>query len=316
MNDLLSVCIPACNRPRYLKRLLKDLLPQAEKYKVAVYVSDDSRNNECKKVVEGFDYNFLFYSKNKRDLERLGKNHINAMKQSKSKFSWLLGQDETILPKSIKVLLDVIKKEPSLQLIWVNGLTKKNNSNVKLMPLKDDIFFDNCVEFFYQFRGKCPTSTAIVDTKKFNESSLDKYIKTAHPFQSGFWEYLADCKRAGSNKIKVISAPLFIFGRAKKTWLPRYIKVMYYDRFYCLGLYPKIYQKAAKKCHQEELKIKGSLKQLLKDRCIGYLDTKAVEKWFVYFPFFTKLKAVIICKIPLWLAKRIYYMTKLISIKA
>lgn len=306
MNRLLSVCIPVYNRPKYLKRLLKSVIPQSKALKVPIYIGDDSTNEESKKIIKSFKHKLLFYSKNERNINKRGENWISLIKKNKTKFSWILGQDEVVLPQSVKILLEAIQKRQDLQFIWVNGLLKEGNKRIKLLSIPNDLFFNDCVEFFYEVRGHNRLGVGIVDSEKFLEANYKKYQNTFHVFQGGVWEYLAKYRKKGPNKIKMISKPLIVFGGAKKTWCSNYAEVTYYDRFHCFNLLPKIYKQEINKIWKEEVKIKGKFKKLIKDRYFKLINISKVKKWFTYFPFYIKIKAITVCILPFFLVRAVF----------
>ena len=66
MNNNLSIFIPTYNRPSILRSNLLNIIAQASKYDIPIHISDDSNNEETKKIIEEYmkKYNFLHYSQN------------------------------------------------------------------------------------------------------------------------------------------------------------------------------------------------------------------------------------------------------------
>jgi len=303
MNKLLSICIPSYNRPKLLKRLLKSAIPQAKKYGVPIYISDDATNNLNKQIVDGFNYQCLFYAKNDRKTSR---NVVNVIKMSNSKFCWVLGDDDIPLPGSISILLNTIKSKPNLQFISVNALFNNKNRS-KYLKINKDLYFTNCVKFFCEFKRKISFGTFIINTRMFKNSDTDKYFKTLHLLQGGFLEYLAKYyNKNKQNNILVISTPMVLLGTEKKSWSSYFIRVKYYDEFLWSSLLPGVYKNCVENFQKNLLKRRSSIKELIQYRILNQLKPSEVDKWFYYFPTRTKIIAKFISKTPMFLARFIF----------
>ena len=305
MNKLLSICVPAYNRPQLLKRLLKSTIPQAEKHSVPIYINDISTNNLVRQTVNTFNYKYLFYTKNHiNPNKKFNWSFVDIIKKSEPKFCWALGHDDIILPKSIDKLLNIIESKPKLELILVNALIN-NKQYKKYLKIIENLHFTNCIHFFSNFHNKTHFSTPIVNVNLFRYSDTDKYLKSFHLFTGGIWEYLADCyNKNKQNNILVISDPMVLLDiKEEKSWAPYSMYVKYYDQFLWLNLLPKIYENYAKKIYKELLQKRKKNKEILKDRATGQLKTSEIDKLFYYFPMRTKIIVKLISIIPMPIAK-------------
>ncbi|MDI6731884.1 MAG: glycosyltransferase, partial [Candidatus Margulisbacteria bacterium] len=70
MNKTLSLCIPTYNRAAILGDYLKELAPQAAKYDVNIYISDNASTDETEQVVISLmgKYPNIYYSRNDKDM--------------------------------------------------------------------------------------------------------------------------------------------------------------------------------------------------------------------------------------------------------
>jgi len=112
MNNKLSIFIPTYNRPSILKSNLVNIISQAREYDIPVHISDDSDNEETKKIIEEYmkKYNFLHYSQN---IPSLGhdRNIVSCLSNKESEYIWLMGDSMSISDNAIKIILDIIELE-------------------------------------------------------------------------------------------------------------------------------------------------------------------------------------------------------------
>jgi len=111
MNKLLSIVIPAYDRVESLKNNLFSILKELQEYSIAIYITDDSPHSDIESFVSDFAkyHQYIFYIKN---IPRLGhdKNFVMALKQSKSDYTWILGDRVGLHQGAIKKILDLISK--------------------------------------------------------------------------------------------------------------------------------------------------------------------------------------------------------------
>ena len=118
----LSICVPTYNGEKYIIDLLNSIYSQNVK-DIEVIITDDSPDENTKKVVSKYKklnptLNIKFIKNN----ITLGfdKNVLEVVSRASGKFCWLLGQDDKLLPGSLKKVLGTIKKHPDATLIYSN----------------------------------------------------------------------------------------------------------------------------------------------------------------------------------------------------
>lgn len=111
MNEILSICIPTYNRAKFLDKNLKILIRLCKKYSIPIYISDNNSTDNTSVVVKKNmkNYEYLFYKCLDKNLG-IDLNMDSVIKMSKSKFSWLFSDDDSIDDDSIDVLLHNIEK--------------------------------------------------------------------------------------------------------------------------------------------------------------------------------------------------------------
>jgi len=119
MNDkILSIAILTRNQPRELKTTLESIIPQISP-DIEIVIGDNSDNLETETLVKKeFGITAIRYFNNGGDLG-LDKNILSITEKAKGEYIWLFGDDE-MEPDAIVHVLDIIKKNPEISLIWMN----------------------------------------------------------------------------------------------------------------------------------------------------------------------------------------------------
>ena len=116
MNSELAISIPTFNRPKILESSLQTLLLQVKEFSIPIYISDDSSNDETKKIVKQYteEYKFLFYKRNKPSLGH-DNNIIESLLDKKTEYVWLLGDSTLIADGAINQIFEIIQiNSPSI----------------------------------------------------------------------------------------------------------------------------------------------------------------------------------------------------------
>jgi glycosyltransferase involved in cell wall biosynthesis len=181
----LSICIPSYNGEKYLEQTLDSIINQKADG-IEVLITDDSTTPETGKIVKKYikKYpNLVRYIKNKKTL-RFDRNVLNVVKNAKGKFCWLLGQDDKLLPGSLKAVISEIKKNPDASLIYCNytrfdDILKKITAEYmvdlkedKIYMSADDFFFTPLKTSYFKFLG---TNVITMSTDVINRKQWAKY---------------------------------------------------------------------------------------------------------------------------------------------
>lgn len=110
MDPILGICLPTYNRARLLKEGLEVLIPQATKFNVPIYISDDCSDDQTEFVVREFGKfdNYIFYRRNSVNMG-LYSNVIQVLRMAKSNYVWLMGDDDQIFEGAVKKVIDTIE---------------------------------------------------------------------------------------------------------------------------------------------------------------------------------------------------------------
>ncbi len=108
-SDLIGICIPTYNRALYLDKCLYSITEDFKKYGFPIYISDNCSEDDTESVVNRYQqsYSNIVYIKNKSNMG-LYLNILNVIKMASSKYIWLMGDDDAILPNSTERVLTKI----------------------------------------------------------------------------------------------------------------------------------------------------------------------------------------------------------------
>src|SRR5690242_16353532 len=111
MKSKIAIAIPTYNRAEILKYNLLQIIDELIFYKIPVYISDDSNNDNTKIVIEELQikYNLIFYYKNEISLGH-DKNCLQTIFLPNEKYVWYLGDSMIIKNGAFKKILDIIDK--------------------------------------------------------------------------------------------------------------------------------------------------------------------------------------------------------------
>lgn len=128
-SPLLSICIPAYNRPAWLKRAVSSILatPTNQQPQVEIIVSDDSTTSDCQKVVHELLVNWQgnwHYDANSPSLGMAG-NWNQCIKMASGEYVLVLHDDDYLETKAPSKILQTLQQNPnaSALLFGVNVVT-------------------------------------------------------------------------------------------------------------------------------------------------------------------------------------------------
>ncbi len=116
MKPLLTICIPTYNRPKGLKRALRNILKNQASlpYIYEILVIDDNPNNSSRYILSEFSNNKIRYILNKNNIG-LDKNFVKCMKEVKSEYLIFLTDDDIFVDNSMNKLIQILlKTKPSV----------------------------------------------------------------------------------------------------------------------------------------------------------------------------------------------------------
>ena len=123
----LSICIPTYNRSRWLRNCLESIqiasleLETTKQFEVCI--SDNGSSDETSDIISKFSRSAQFSVKTRANLTNQGivRNFLDVVNLAKGEFVWLVGDDDLLVPKAIKKILQLIDGHPSVDFFYVNS---------------------------------------------------------------------------------------------------------------------------------------------------------------------------------------------------
>ncbi|PSF36755.1 glycosyl transferase [Aphanothece hegewaldii CCALA 016] len=124
MRRKLSICIPAYNRPQWLKRALKSIISQDILEEIEIIVTDDSSDEECHQVTNEVLENWLGQWMYEFNQPRLGmtENWNHSLKLASGEYVLVLHDDDFLLVNSLKVILETIEQYQNKYAVFLFGV--------------------------------------------------------------------------------------------------------------------------------------------------------------------------------------------------
>ncbi|MGA9187255.1 MAG: glycosyltransferase family 2 protein [Methanosarcina sp.] len=154
-NMKLSIAIPTYNGSLYIQETLDSIIPQLENIneEVEIVISDNASTDGTPKIIREYQnkYPFIKYFHNEENLG-VDRNFDLAVRRSMGEYVWFLGDDDKMANGGIRKVLDVLKDNPKLAVIFMNCKMFNRNfdkcSEEKVLDIERDILFDKADSFF------------------------------------------------------------------------------------------------------------------------------------------------------------------------
>ena len=143
---LLSICLPTYNQPQDFKRTLLSIISQINEknqQEIEIVIGDNSTNQETEDLVKKeFNLPYIHYYRHGTNLG-VDRNILFLIEKAKGEYIWLFGDDE-MKPSAIDYVLNILKQNNNLSLIWVNfeGFDPRNLSRPYIDSSEDLLLKD------------------------------------------------------------------------------------------------------------------------------------------------------------------------------
>src|SRR3989344_5402735 len=186
---LLSICIPTYNRAEKLEQCLHHIAIQLNdeglNTAIEVVVSDNASQDNTAQIVKKFQESFgnIRYFKNEKNLG-IDKNIINSVVKAQGKYCWHIGDDDFIVPGSLKFLVDFFsKKEAALLTVDYHFFTNPGQVPTEDANISEALItYTDSPEEFYK-KGYCQGTLGIFI---FQQA---EWLKVDRNNYEEFWSY-------------------------------------------------------------------------------------------------------------------------------
>lgn len=235
-NKNLSFFVPTYNRKDSLKETLNSVFNYWERESLnEIIVSDNNENYLAKNILDEFHSEYIKYSPNLVNIG-IDRNMIKFLDLCKSKYCWLLGDDDCLNDKSYSVLKPYLEEDLDFIILYDGDKLKMYEEGIH--HLGDVASVGNV---FLSFWDKIPFGNVIVNVdraKKLDVNDYSKYIDTTNHVYSGvLWELALSQYSTG--KFAVIKTKVIQALEVEKTWQNMSIRIYIQDIPIWFKLLPK-----------------------------------------------------------------------------
>lgn len=304
-NNVLSLCIPTYNRSARLAAGLNELVPKASKYNIAIYISDNASTDDTEKTVNNYksQYEHIYYHRNEANLGYDG-NFENVLKMARSRYAWLLSDDDRIVSGGIDCVLDALNGN-DFDLLLVNGGLAANSSasstpevGGRVVGVEDRLYCDQSL--FMADLGWHLTwiSCLVFSRKMIDDGKFAWYRGTCLTHVGTIFEYLS----RADIKVRWIATPL-VYGidGGKPAWQKKALEIFGKNWYEIITSQTEIYSKEAKcKCildHGCKSGLFSSVNSFIYLRINNAFNFSQLVKYVAYFRYITRVPLVILSAI-------------------
>jgi len=180
---LLSICLPTYNQPQDFKRTLLSIISQINEknqQEIEIVIGDNSTNQETEDLVKkDFNLPYIHYYRHGTNLG-VDRNILFLIEKAQGEYIWLFGDDE-MKPSAIDYVLNILKQDNNLSLIWVNfeGFDPKDLSRPYIYSSEDLLLEDGNEVLKKTGAYICFISTLIMKRKELldiDKNDIKKFI--------------------------------------------------------------------------------------------------------------------------------------------
>ncbi|MEA3494397.1 MAG: glycosyltransferase family 2 protein [Candidatus Margulisiibacteriota bacterium] len=291
---LLSICIPTYNRADCLQGGLEKVIPQAKKYGIPIYISDNASTDNTEIIVKSCQkkYPNIIYLKRSKNYGATI-NIAKVLRMSKTKYSWLLGDDDRLTKNAIVEMLKILELN-NYDMVVVNGGKKVRASAEKVRGRVSDLYESSA----YSDRNKLLAdlgwhmtwmSCLIFSSKMIREGRFEAFFDIHVPHFAVIFDYLSQ-----GNKAVYWEAKPFIYGSSRdlSNWRDKAFEVFGRMWIDAVKELPADYTLEAKNACIKNHGIKGRLFSpitLIILRLLGYYDLSVYRESESHFARLTNL---------------------------
>lgn len=240
---LLSICIPTYNRVKSLNNCLNSILIAKNFFNLdfEVCISDNATNENISNIINLYKKKFkINYHRNKKNYG-VGYNILKAVSLAKGKYSWIIGNDDLLLPYTFKRLSKIFNKR-NISFFYINSFNLESRfvfqfkqpfdtnlipSNLeKVSHKKNDAYlnFFDLVNPKISFDCLMGTFLTIFDTQEWNKNvsivnnSLLKKAGTFSSFENTCPHIIIFARSFAKHKTYFVSEPLSVNLSGLREW--------------------------------------------------------------------------------------------------
>jgi len=241
-NNILSICIPTYNGAEKVHENLTHLIPIVAKHNIIVYILDNASTDNTRDIVSEFkkQYEYIIYDRNDENIGA-DRNFEKILKQSQTKYSWLLGDDDLIYEEALNKVIDAIKENVEYSIICLN-VAVHDGSRIKNI---DDCVFENYNELMVNIGPHLTQMSILI----FNTSILE-LVDVSNYYDTWFLQtcIVYNASVASKLPVKWINSHGFFLAKSNScSWSQEFFYTFTTRLYNSALLFDDIYTKKSKK---------------------------------------------------------------------
>jgi len=193
MKNKLTIAIPTYNRKEDLCRLLKSILIAKNSFLSEIIISDNCSNYDIHKVLkDNFPTEFLSTCRIIKNPYNIGGpgNIRNQFLLCKTKWLWLIGDDDEVTKDSFDIIYNDVNKDPECAFFKYSISYKLNNKTSSIIESESKI--DTITKFidYYNNNNNHIGSMVFMSNNIFNMNKLTPYMYSAFTYSTSITHLL------------------------------------------------------------------------------------------------------------------------------
>ena len=123
-NIQLSICIPTYNRPQHLENCFEAIYiskKNCKRFNFEVCVSDNGSKHDIKSIIKRYKNKInIKFNRFNRNLG-ITRNFLKAVSMARGEFVWTIGNDDLLLPESLKKIKKLLNKHKNVDYFYMNA---------------------------------------------------------------------------------------------------------------------------------------------------------------------------------------------------
>lgn len=258
----LAIAIPSLNRARMLDAVLGELVPVCEAASIPIFVSDNGSADATPAVCAAWASRWSgFRFQRHPETVPFGHSVMSAMEMSDAEYTWLSGDDDYLVPRGVRSVLDrLVQRTPDALVVRTIEVPRADFAalDAPLGPQLAEILtsaadgeelreYSGAAEFFAEKHIILPAPSVIYPTDRTLATDYQRYLATHHAHIGALFDALA-VEQARRGRVDVLelkeicSVSLTVHHeRGKDQWseLFRYLAVEGFPKW--LSLLPSLY---------------------------------------------------------------------------
>ena len=126
---ILSICIPTYNRVKQLDNCLNSILiskRNVDNFNFEICISDNNSHENTADIIRKYDQHLkINFNKNEKNFG-FAINGIKTVRMAKGKYSWMIGDDDLILPQTLLKLKKILENNSDKDYFFINSYQLKS----------------------------------------------------------------------------------------------------------------------------------------------------------------------------------------------